>query len=73
MYINETLLVKSLKELQQTQAADIAEQDIRMSISLPQVEGATLNLRCMRRYQHPLSKLRAQCVNYFKRSSRYRR
>ena len=55
------------------QAADIAEQDIRMSNDLPHVEGATVNLRCMLRYQHPLSKLRAHCVNYFKRSNRYRR
>ena len=37
-----------------------------MSNDLPHVEGATVNLRCMLRYQHPLSKLRAHCVNYFK-------
>ena len=42
--IRKTLLIKSFKELQ-TQATDIQEEEIRMSINLPYVEGTSENLR----------------------------
>ena len=77
MDIRKALLVKSLRELltnhslprsgQQTQATDIQNEKIKISINLPYIEGTSEKLwrilRCHKK--DPLSTLKAFCVNSF--------
>ena len=54
MDIRKALLVKSLslsQSQQQTQARDIQEEEIRVSINLPYIEGTSEKLQCIFRSQ----------------------
>ena len=57
----------SLPQLQQQmQAADIQEEEIRMSINLPYVEGISEKLWCtLRSHKDQLSTLKTLCVSSF--------
>ena len=73
----ESIISKILKRItnnhslpqsqQQTQAADIQEEEIRMSINLPYVKGTTEKLQhVLRSYKiNPLSTPKAICINSF--------